>query len=234
MKKPHELYPIPEKSPAPDGARICGEQGVPGCQRIVFCKGLCRTHHSQQSDGTPLSPAMGFRAEEACMVDGCYFYRASRDGLCAKHVNRAKCGHPMESERVNAAVPCRVEGCGRRVSGDGYCGAHLKRLRRYGKPLAEIPVGELAQPGPPLFCTIPGCSRVHRAHGLCITHYAQWKSNGEVRPDTPEQPRRNSGVICCQPGCPRPFYAKNLCKEHYRKMRKAAKTRIAAKSGKTS
>ena len=39
-----------------------------------------------------------------------------------------------------SAKTCSVEGCQREVLADGYCTPHLKRVRRYGGPLAFIPV----------------------------------------------------------------------------------------------
>lgn len=38
---------------------------------------------------------------------------------------------------------CMVEGCGRRHRCHGYCGGHMNRVRKYGDPMVDWPIGSL-------------------------------------------------------------------------------------------
>jgi hypothetical protein len=68
---------------------------------------------------------------------------------------------------------CSVEGCDRPHKGRGYCDAHLKRLRKYGDPLAT------GRPSYEPICSIEGCSRGRAKREWCDTHYQRWKKHGD-------------------------------------------------------
>ena len=77
---------------------------------------------------------------------------------------------------------CAVSGCGRpRRSSDGWCQAHLDRVRAHGDPIADIPIGQMrGQPfrtfeacevcevptvGGSRWCGIGGCRQTQRDGG---------------------------------------------------------------------
>lgn len=45
-------------------------------------------------------------------------------------------------------------------------------------------------------CSIDGCTRVHNARGLCITHYSRWAKYGSTElPEIPSLPDRFATLI---------------------------------------
>lgn len=62
---------------------------------------------------------------------------------------------------------CKVDGCGRKHKGLGYCNAHYLRTLR-GTPLTP----DVAPPYPKgRQCSVEGCGKKHIARGYCDTHY---------------------------------------------------------------
>lgn len=43
-------------------------------------------------------------------------------------------------------------------------------------------------------CSVPGCNRMHYAHGLCKAHYQRLRKHGDVRADVPIDPPRAFGA----------------------------------------
>lgn len=66
-------------------------------------------------------------------------------------------------------------------------------------------------------CTVPGCTRPHKARGYCQTHYAQWKRGVEIMPVIRTRDR-NPPELCTEPGCSSPVQAKGLCQMHYARL----------------
>jgi len=65
--------------------------------------------------------------QKICSVDGCDGKTVGK-GLCTKHYQRHK---------KNSAPECKIDGCDKRsTANNGLCGAHNRRLKLYGDPLA--------------------------------------------------------------------------------------------------
>lgn len=75
---------------------------------------------------------------------------------------------------------CVAQGCERIVVARGCCGAHLKRLQRYGDPNAGGPLRKRT-PGPRRSCSFEGCDKPFFGRGVCRGHYAQLKRGQELR-----------------------------------------------------
>jgi hypothetical protein len=95
---------------------------------------------------------------------------------------------------------CKVEGCGKKLYGLGYCRSHYDAYKRYGKPELMRQVNRK----PPELCTYPGCNKKHLAKGLCATHYYQAKRSGKI-----------GFSPCTVNECKNPLYAKGFCSKHY-------------------
>lgn len=65
-------------------------------------------------------------------------------------------------------------------------------------------------------CQIDGCTRPHKARGLCQTHYAQRLRGADfspIRSRVREKPPK-----CVEDGCVEPVKSKGLCKTHYQRL----------------
>lgn len=66
-------------------------------------------------------------------------------------------------------------------------------------------------------CTVPGCTRPHKARGYCPAHLQRWMRGVEVavplraRDTTPKE-------HCSEPDCLEPVKAKGRCKMHYARL----------------
>ncbi|MDN5918204.1 MAG: hypothetical protein L0I76_24420 [Pseudonocardia sp.] len=86
-------------------------------------------------------PAM--KATRVCSVDLCTGPVKAR-ALCQSHYRRWQRGGTVETpilDRSHVGSPCRVVGCERLNFGNGLCGPHYKRNRKYGDPLGSRPAG---------------------------------------------------------------------------------------------
>jgi hypothetical protein len=74
-----------------------------------------------------------------------------------------------------------------------------------------------------MFCQVDGCTRPHKARGLCQTHYAQYIRGVEL---TPIRSRvREKPPECVEEGCAEPVKSKGLCKMHYQRLLRHGHTR---------
>ena len=64
-------------------------------------------------------------------------------------------------------MKCKIPKCSKIADSHEMCQMHNWRLRHYGDPLRE-PVTKL--------CSVKGCSRKHKAHGLCSLHLRRHKN----------------------------------------------------------
>lgn len=64
-------------------------------------------------------------------------------------------------------------------------------------------------------CQFDGCTRPHKARGLCQTHYSQWMRGSEFTAIRSRQ--RAKLPECTEEGCAEPVKAKGLCKMHYQR-----------------
>ena len=65
----------------------------------------------------------------------------------------------------------------------------------------------------PTHCTAPGCTKPHRARGLCAPHYNQQVRAGILQ--TGERRPPNAGKVCSFDGCDCPSKGLGLCRGHY-------------------
>lgn len=117
--------------------RNCGIEYQAKHPRGIYCSGRCG-YEWRASNNPP------------CSIDGCDHPR-QRQGMCQTHFTRKRDGRPIDApvkRRRKWGVVCAVEGCGRSGGrGNGLCGAHAYRLKRYGDVQAERPVKALAPKG---------------------------------------------------------------------------------------
>jgi len=170
---------------------------VEGCLWPVVRKGYCRHHYYRfQRFGDPLLgtpiPKYEFRkcAETDCDQE------AGLGRYCRYHEKQHK-----TPEKV---VPCKVEGCEKKVFANGYCQAHNKRWRVYGDPL-----GGRATPIKDRRCSVAGCDERSFAHGMCMPHFGQFRYHGDptVRVNDPTRG-------CSVPGCNDPHRGLGFCGSH--------------------
>ncbi len=72
-------------------------------------------------------------------------------------------------------------------------------------------------------CQIEGCTRPHKARGLCQTHYAQRLRGSDFSPIRSRV--REKPPECVEDGCSEPVKAKGLCKAHYQRFLRHGHTR---------
>jgi hypothetical protein len=65
-------------------------------------------------------------------------------------------------------------------------------------------------------CQIDGCTRPHKARGLCQTHYAQRLRGSDFSPIRSRV--REKPPECIEDGCAEPVKSKGLCKMHYQRL----------------
>jgi len=58
---------------------------------------------------------------------------------------------------------CKVNGCGKKHHGLGFCSRHYRQVKKHGHILPERHF--------PDKCTIEGCNKKYRAKGFCKSHY---------------------------------------------------------------
>jgi Recombination endonuclease VII len=63
-------------------------------------------------------------------------------------------------------------------------------------------------------CSIEGCGRKHKAHGLCMMHYERSK-----HPDRSTRTRYSAGAVCSVENCNSKPCANGMCNKHYLRMR---------------
>lgn len=74
-------------------------------------------------------------------------------------------------------------------------------------------------------CTVPGCTRPHKARGYCPAHLQRWMRGVDVnvvlrsRDTTPKE-------HCSEPDCLEAVKAKGLCKMHYARLLRHGHTRF--------
>ncbi|EEY66378.1 uncharacterized protein PITG_03944 [Phytophthora infestans T30-4] len=138
---------------------------VPGCDRTVRSRGLCKGHGggrrcgfagcglSDQGGGFCISHGGGKR----CQHDGCDNSAQSR-GLCKLHGGGSRCTVPNCTKSSQGRGLCRAHGGGRRCMVEG-CN---KTDRRAGYCVTH---------GADKKCIIPECSKTGRIDNLCTKHY---------------------------------------------------------------
>lgn len=72
-------------------------------------------------------------------------------------------------------------------------------------------------------CQIDGCTRPHKARGLCQTHYAQRLRGSDFSPIRSRV--REKPPECTEEDCAEPVKSKGLCKMHYQRFLRHGHTR---------
>ena len=144
--------------PAPDDPVFIADQcAVAGCDRAAVSvrRGLCNAHairfrkHGRppMEDflATPGPPVRGRRPLAPCVVEGCRYGRAARNGLCSKHRDRwDRAGNPdLAAWKAPDLAPgdpgraeCRLPFCDLWVMNPAkiFCTGHDDRWQRHGRP----------------------------------------------------------------------------------------------------
>lgn len=105
-------------------------------------------------------------------------------------------------------MECSVDGCNRRVYGNGLCSLHYQRVRKFGEP-GEATPRRVARSGA---CAVDGCDRAVQSRGYCRGHYERLMRSGGVAPDKPLGARKEK---CEVSGCGRKHFGHGLCQAHY-------------------
>jgi integrase len=144
--------------PAPDDPVFIADQcAVAGCDRtaVSIRRGLCNAHairfrkrgRPPMEDflATPGPPVRGRRPLAPCVVEGCRYGRAARNGLCSKHRERwDRAGNPdLATWKAPDLAPgdpgraeCRLPFCDLWVMNPTkiFCTGHDDRWQRHGRP----------------------------------------------------------------------------------------------------
>jgi hypothetical protein len=141
---------------------------IDGCLNVVRRAGLCGKHYACRNGQT-------------CSVEGCDRPIRTRD-LCNSHaVQVDRYGidlRPLKPRsRPGERQPCVH--CGAPALARQMCSRHYQRVTKGWGP----------EPKPTTAtCTFPGCSRKHKARGLCGAHYLQLQRRGGLVPVGMPQP----------------------------------------------
>lgn len=165
-----------------------------GCERIVDCHGLCKTHYEMaRLDGS-------IPTGRTCEMDGCTLPHKAR-GMCKPHYEQARNAGIFPSFRHR---PCSVEGCDATTKTRGLCNTHYEQLRRAGALDTRPRRGSR--------CLVASCDGKPVGLGLCQRHYNIRATDGKpfvpsVR--TPCAGKFSTWVPADDPG---PVAAWELCK----------------------
>lgn len=119
---------------------------APGCERVVYARGLCGRHYKQWQRHGLVQPDV---SPAACAVDGCE-RRAVTRGWCHGHYLRwSRQGDVRADVPLRRPVPgvCDVDGCERPAHARGLCRAHLARVETSGSARPEEPLREVTGEG---------------------------------------------------------------------------------------
>jgi len=144
---------------------------------------------------------------------------------------------------------CKIEGCGKKVMGAGYCSAHYSKNRKYGDPLAgrvnkggECSILGCGKPVKgltycamhyerfrkhadvnyvvkPKVCKIEGCGGKHKAYGYCEFHNERRIRHGDPLAGGARVKYNAPNQVCRIDGCGRKAASLLLCDRHYAKLR---------------
>lgn len=95
---------------------------------------------------------------------------------------------------IQSTHQCPLIGCERPTRGR-YCSAHQQRVRKYGHPMADVPIQERASRAGK-DCRLEECSRPVKngLTGLCDPHYKRRWRDAEADLTTPVAPRRSEPI----------------------------------------
>jgi hypothetical protein len=122
---------------------------IDGCGRLSNYgpHGYCRMHELREMNGQPMTPDL-LRAPKGdptkCIIEGCDRQRKSKLGYCDGHARRIKNSAAGRGRSADAFGPgfeprtklprkCSFAGCAGKPKARGYCEAHLRQQRVYGR-----------------------------------------------------------------------------------------------------
>lgn len=77
---------------------------------------------------------------------------------------------------------CSVDDCDRKHRANGFCHAHLARVRRTGDPQPDVPIRAFRgtrRNGDECECCVEGCGREAERRKMCFAHYQRWQKYGD-------------------------------------------------------
>jgi hypothetical protein len=102
---------------------------------------------------------------------------------------------------------CSILECNKEMHAKGMCHNHYRESIRRAN-------GSKAREKRPDICIAYKCTKKHYSMNYCMSHYARFKSNGDVREHVPIK-KLNYGFTECQvPRCKKPHHAVGLCRSH--------------------
>ena len=182
------------------------------CDRVEYCRGLCRPHYRKWLRNTPREVRTrtqrwvdedGNRA--ICQYPQCtsevltqgmckyhyqhFHYRSSPRGISKSRRNRKL----TNLDGTRKEMICTFEGCDAKEFNPGFCAGH------YYQKLAGKTLTPIKEKRP---CSIPGCEREYGARytktGLCTSHAATCRRFGITPSDLLTMYQRYQ---CGNPGC---------------------------------
>lgn len=105
---------------------------------------------------------------------------------------------------------CSVDGCDELHHAKGYCIRHYTQWRRHGDPLHFHQCGDSR-------CSVEGCPKPSRRHGLCGMHAWRLLNWGHVGS---AESTRNQNHDCAVEGCTRMAKSRGWCRSHYERWRR--------------
>lgn len=135
---------------------------VPDCERVHHAAGYCITHNQRRLRTGSADPDRPVRValtpeERTCGVEGCerptrhrvngtvacpvHNYRWNKHGDFFADVPIVTWGIEMREALRGVVRFCKVPGCERQHYASGWCNCHYIRSRKYGDPVAEVPIG---------------------------------------------------------------------------------------------
>lgn len=122
-------------------------------------------------------------------------------GMCAPHYKRSLRGLPVKvpiadrDQWGKRTKPCSVADCPWPARRYGFCGTHSSRYRKWGNPLADVPI---RVKGEKRICILDECPYVIKAHDWCAKHYDRWLKHGDPLWTPPPKTRpARSGYKWC-------------------------------------
>lgn len=105
---------------------------------------------------------------------------------------------------------CSIDGCGKPVTGRGWCSMHWQRWRTHGDPLVRLrePENFISTDG---VCIVPECDKPRKARGMCSTHHARLLRTGSTESRT----RLKPPTACSVDDCDGQAETRGFCNKHY-------------------
>lgn len=168
------------------------------CDRRLYGKGYCKTHHDQFMKTGQTRPVRAYQRvpDGVCTVEGCGHKHHSK-GYCKIHYLRVmRTGSTDSTRNWNPGASCAVEGCEKPVHAGGYCATHYARVQRHGEAgSAELIPQSRRGKYYGLTCSVEGCDRQAKSRGYCNMHFQRLLRTGDAVGRWGAKPRKSVGFI---------------------------------------